>query len=517
MNNIITCALPYVNGNLHVGHFFEATCADIKSRFLKDQKISHYFVAGDDCHGAATTIFCEQNNLDIEEHIQKQHKEHKSSYDYLGIEFCNFSKTNSQLHHQVVNWSIEQIIDNSKKLNVEFFSTKKVLSWFDDEKQQFLPDRYVKGICPHCLAKNQSPEICEFCSKEIIPSTLIEPYSKNNHHKVCLKETTHLILNTTGFYENVVYHKELLHSSIVNKVLDPSNKERSFVDISRDSPYYGIPVTQFTELKNQNYYVWFDAPLGYITFAFEVYLKEKNLIPSKEIYLKFISNLNFEHFIGKDIVYFHTFLWINILRFVDEKIKIEQINTHGWLTFKDKKFSKSDNDAFSLGDFDNQQISALRLYFFSKHDGSIQDIQFDELEVTEIYNRIIVNGLANFYARSVKLLDNNSLKVSINEVDIDANYKKLFRSSNYKKIFELISEDLSELNTHFQDLQLWKSQDKKHIQFNLELLLNKWYKLYQVLTLVCPDLLKNKEEILSLSFLHIASKLKKFINFEKID
>jgi methionyl-tRNA synthetase len=214
MNNIITCALPYANGNLHIGHFFEATCADIKSRHLTHTNSPHFFVSGDDCHGAATTIFCTQNKLDIDSHIENQFLSHKSAYDILKINFHLFSKTNSTLHKKVVNWCIENIQKYQKDNNISLFETRNVLSWFDLTSKQFLPDRYVKGQCPHCNALEQHPEICEKCNKNILAHTLINPISVITKELVHLKNSKHLILSTSSFYSELEKNEHLFHSSI---------------------------------------------------------------------------------------------------------------------------------------------------------------------------------------------------------------------------------------------------------------------------------------------------------------
>ena len=507
MNYILSCALPYANGNLHVGHFFEATAADIKSRYYKHINKPHIFVSGDDCHGAATTLYCHKNNLDIPTHLEKQYLLHKSSYDALKIGFTNFSKTNTKLHHKVVNWCIENILDYGESI----FQTKDVLSWFDSSSEQFLPDRYVKGTCPYCGALEQHPEICEACNKAIVPHELIAPVSVLTQKSVELKLTKHLTLNTKGFYDEVKANASLLHPSIKNKILDASVEPPKYIDISRDSPYYGIDVSAkyFPDIKNQFFYVWFDAPIGYLTFSFEYWLNGQEA--SKSHLNEFLKNLELEHFIGKDIAYFHTFLWFNLLKTSTHgTAQVKKINFHGWLTLNNEKFSKSKGHQFDLSKLSSAQIDALRFYFFSKHDGSIKDTEFSENEIYEFYNRVVVNGLANFYARSIKILEKNDLTITLKNTQLQGKYTELLESGNYKKLYELVQYDLSQLNSDFQARILWKEIDKEKIKSDTQIFLDTWYEIYHVLALVCPSL---KEVEIKGQFLHLANRLEKFSLF----
>lgn len=515
-NYIITTALPYANGNLHIGHFFEAILADIKVRYLKSQNIPCSFISGDDCHGAATTLYCAKNNLDIEQHLYAQYLVHFQSYEKLKIKFDSFSQTNTQLHKQVVNWCIEQLIEFEEKNNKNLFISKDVLSWYDNITEQFLPDRYVVGICPHCQADEQHPEICEVCNKHIIPSELINPVNSLSKNKVELKSSKHLLLNTNDFYKELTNYEHLFHPSIKNKIFDGSLSNQQEIDISRDGPYYGIKIDnpKFKDLTNQYYYVWFDAPIGYLSFSFELWLKDRTA--TKELFKEYCSSVELEHFIGKDIAYFHSFLWINLLKIIVNKevAPIKQLNFHGWITLNNIKLSKSKGDSFNLDKLSSQQIDAIRLYLFSKHDGSISDTELVENDIGKIYNTTIVQNLANFYARLTRILNKDNIKISLESNSNCLEYEQLLLDGNYKKLYESLYEDLKELNSQFQREELWKSDNSRIKEIGSDFLI-RWYKIYNIFTIILPSLEEYRNNILNGEFIHLAKNLENFSLFDK--
>lgn len=512
-NNIITAALPYANGNLHIGHFFEAILADIKVRYLKSQNIPCSFISGDDSHGAATTLYCTKNSLDIESHLRSQHLAHEGSYKQLKVQFDSFSKTNTALHKQVVNWCVEQLIEFEEKNKKQLFAIKDVLSWYDAITEQFLPDRYVKGICPHCQAEEQHPEICEACNKRIVPSELINPVNSLTKNKVELKSSKHLLLNTKDFYKELTNYEHLFHPSIKNKIFDGSLSQQEEIDISRDGPYYGIEINnpKFKELTNQYYYVWFDAPIGYLSFSFELWLK--NRAATKELFLEYCSSVELEHFIGKDIAYFHSFLWINLLKIIVGKdvAPIKQLNFHGWITLNHLKLSKSKGHSFDLSRFDSTQIDAIRLYLFTKHDGSISDTELVESEIAKIYNTTIVQNLANFYARLTRLLNKENIKVELSNNN-SIKYEQFLLDGNYKKLYESLYEDLKELNSQFQREELWKADRDSLNRVGTSLLKN-WYEIYNIFAIILPSLECYREKILDNEFIHLGKNLEAFSLF----
>ena len=497
-NFILTTALPYANGDLHIGHIYEAVLADIKSRTYHQYNKKHLFVSGADCHGSATTLFCQKNNLDIEKHLEKQYNKNLELYNHFNISF-KFSKTNTDLHKFVVNECLDLIWSNRKDLG-NILETREVFGWFDDELNQFLPDRYIKGTCPYCNHIGQV-EICDKCQKKIEDKDLISPVSTISNGKVYLKPNRHLVLNTNNFYENLVKDKEKIPTSIREFVLSNKN-ENGYVDISREKPYYGIEINkEYIDIKDQCFYVWFDAPIAYITFAYEDYLSKNKAIYNSDNFKSFIKTLKFEHIIGKDIIYFHTFLWFNLLRHIVGENIVEKLNVHGWITQNNEKYSKRNGAALDTN-LSSRDVRELRLFFFSKFNGTQTDIELDDKEAKNTYNSLVINKFGNFYTRSVKLLEKHG---SINKQDIVLNDKWLegISESKYKELYSWLDTRINQLNIKFSEAQLWKEEDSNIVREKLEIWLNEWGELFSYLCLIIPEFNKHWSQVNNFEFFYL--------------
>lgn len=503
-NFILTAALPYANGNLHIGHIYEAVLADIKSRLYHKLSIPHTFVCGADSHGSATTIYCQQHNLDIETHLEKQRLRNKAVYEAFDVSF-SFSKTNIQLHHFVVNECVDLIYENQGLLG-DVFSHQDVLSWYDSASEQYLPDRYVKGGCPHCGALNQV-EVCDKCQRLIDSKDLIEPKSVVSDRSVFLKSNKHLVLKTDGFYEFLEEKAQLIPEAIRDFVLNNPNKA-SFIDISREKPYYGIDVDKpYFDVKEQCYYVWFDAPIGYITFAYQEYLAKNGLSADSKTFRRFIQTVTFEHFIGKDIIYFHTFLWFNLLKLITlGKLPVRKINVHGWLVDKERKLSKSSGDCLEPN-ISKREVREYRLFFFSQYSGNQADVNYKIEDVKHIYENLILNKVGNFYSRVVKLAQKYpEIKLSPNP--IPESWLQSIKDGNYKDVYESLETEISLLNSQFQEGAFWKVENPEIIVPALKAFLERWFPILDVLILVIPEFEHFREKALRLESFYLDIRVK---------
>lgn len=491
MNNLIlTTALPYANGDLHIGHIYEAVLADIKSRTYKKYNKEHTFVSGADCHGSATTIFCRKNNINIEDHLTKQYDKNKELYDHFDISF-NFSRTDTLLHKFVVNECLDLIFENKSQLG-NILETRDVLGWFDDELKQFLPDRYIKGTCPYCSCVGQV-EICDKCQKKIEDKDLINPKSTVSNGVVYLKANKHLVLNSEKFYDNLLSDKDKIPASIREFVLSNKN-DNGYIDISREKPYYGIEIHKdYIDVKEQCFYVWFDAPIAYVTFAYENYLLEHKYNESRDDFRKFLKQIKFEHVIGKDIIYFHTFLWFNLLKHIVGKNIVEKINVHGWITQNNDKFSKRNGAALDTN-LSKREVRELRLFFFSKFNGTQTDIEFDDNEVKKTYTTLVVNKFGNFYTRSIKLLEKHG-SIKYKDYTLNSLWLEQIEQGNYRDLYVWLDNQISNLNSKFSDAQLWKEENSALVIENLENWLNQWRELYSYLCLIIPEFSDNLDKI----------------------
>lgn len=502
-NFVLTAALPYANGDLHIGHIYEAVLADIKSRFYKEIGVAHTFVCGADSHGAATTLYCQKHNLDIESHLELQHQRNSAVYKAFDVSF-SFSKTNTPLHHFVVNECVELLFENQKNLG-QVLDIQEVLGWYDINNQQYLPERYVKGTCPYCNELNQV-EICDKCQHHIENKDLINPKSTLSQGNVCLKANPHLVLKTNGFYEFLLANKELIPASIRDFVLSNKN-ENSYIDISREKPYYGIEIDKpYIDIKKQCFYVWFDAPIGYITFAYQEHLKRTNQQASHQDFRDFLKTVKFEHFIGKDIVYFHTYLWFNLLKFICfGNLPIEKINVHGWIVDKEKKLSKSSGDSLSP-EISKRDVREYRLFFFSQYTGTQTDVEYKLDLIKKEYENLVVNKFGNFYSRAVRLASN--LNLSLKKPELKKSWLKDLSSGNYKAVYLELVEEITELNSAFTQRQLWKEEDKDLLEKDLKSFLEQWIILFEVLALIIPEFEPLKEKVLRLEPFHLDVRVK---------
>lgn len=499
MKNFITTALPYANGDLHWGHFFEAVIADIYSKHKKTPLIS-----GDDQHGAAITLFVEKNNLNITEHLDKQYISHSNQYGYLGVEFTYFGKTHSRIHNNLVLHFYNKLKEKGLILK------KKTISWFDIEKEKFLPDRYVRGQCPSCGHENVYPHVCEYCNYYFDASELINPISSLSQSTPVLKETEHFFLNTQSFYQHLALFCDSLniHDSVRKKVLDKSLHELNEIDITRDLPYFGIEVPE----NKLAFYVWFDAPIGYLSFILE-YLANQNPQNSFEDLLPLLSEIEIEHIIGKDITYFHTFFWLNLLRLLDIPLP-KKLHVHGWITQENgEKYSKSQGDKLDLSHFSPEQIDSIRFYFASIYDKSIQDNLFSLQKSYETYNLFIVGKFINIYSRISKLLENKEIRT------VELHKNSIF---NYKNAIEIHLNDfhlkntikdlfswIDQVNIYIQEKQPWKIINENDFIEVCSLALSEFKIISYYIGIICCNL-KKQLDLIDYSYIkhiHLSSKI----------
>lgn len=453
--SFITTALPYANGQLHLGHLFEAIVADI---FHKNNE-NTVFLSGEDQHGAAITIFTKKNGINEESHIAEQYHKHLSQYKDLNIGFDFFGQTHDEFHSEICHLLFNKLYKQGK------IYTSTATSWFDEQENQFLPDRYIRGKCPYCLSPNQYPDICEVCEKHFKAKEIIDPISALSGQSPTLKETTHYFLNTTDYYGNLhkLLIKDILSEPSKNKLLDGSLDNKTELDISRDKPYFGIPIDD-----TQCFYVWFDAPIAYLSFALkwlQNWVTENyGVTLSTNELTKYLSLLKFKHFIGKDIIYFHTYYWLNLLN--DLQVgEVEKIYTHGWLTNDGKKLSKSDGDSFKLVSED--EVDILRYYYFSIYSDDIKDIDFIVKDAQDLYNQVIIGKYINLYSRVSKLIENN--KTIIHNISLSEVYEKWFYENNvikllikqakFKEAHQKFVILLNEINAYIQFKKPWETQD----------------------------------------------------------
>lgn len=499
MNTFITTALPYANGDLHWGHFFEAVISDI---YAKHKKIP--LISGDDQHGAAITLFTEKNKLNIQEHLHKQYLSHLEQYNYLGVDYSYFGQTDNSLHTKLVLYFYEKLKQKG------YIVSQTTTSWYDEINGQFLPDRYVRGQCPCCFANNVYPHVCEHCNQYFSSEQLINPVSTLSNQTPVLKETAHFFLKTEHFYDNLEkFCTQLnIHESVRKKILDKTLSDLNLIDITRDLPYFGINVPY----HNLAFYVWFDAPIGYLSFILEKILQENKSLTFEQG-VEQLQHLQLEHVIGKDITYFHTFFWLNLLQILDIDLP-KKLHVHGWiLQDNGEKYSKSNGDKLDLTQFSTQEIDAIRFYFASIYDKSIQDNTFSFKKAYETYNTFIVGKYINIYSRISKLLEKKSISSvtlsNTSHFDYVVEINKEINDFHLKNLVKLLFSWIDDVNIFIQEQQPWTIENPEQFIHVCYIALSEFKQISDYIGLICPYLDKTLKTIdyTNIKHIHLSSRI----------
>ena len=435
----VTTALPYANGRFHIGHIMEYIQADIWVRFQRMQGNDVNFVGADDAHGAPIMIAAEKAGVTPQQFVADIAAGRKEYLDGFHISFDNWSSTDSPENHDLARQIYRDLRDNPQGSLIE---TKTIEQFFDPEKNMFLPDRYIKGTCPRCGTKDQYGDNCENCSAVYAPTDLINPYSALSGATPVLKSSEHFFFKLSDqrcvdFLEkwtqgNDESGKPRLQPEVANKVKEwfsvrtnPDGTKSEGLgdwDISRDAPYFGIEIP---DAPGKYFYVWLDAPVGYLASL-------KNLLDRRCIeagedglsYSEYMADPALEqyHFIGKDIVTFHTLFWPAMLHFSGRKTP-NNIFVHGFLTVNNgEKMSKSRGTGLdplkylSLG----MNPEWLRYYLAAKLNARNEDIDFNADDFMARVNSDLVGKYINIASRAAGFIGKR-FAGALGEVTADGN------------------------------------------------------------------------------------------------
>lgn len=511
----ITAALPYANGPIHIGHLAGAYVpADIYSRYLKLKGNDVVFICGSDEHGAAIPIRAKKEGVTPQEIIDKYHFMIKDSFLEFGISFDNYSRTSSKIHHETAS-------DFFKKLNQKnIFVEKESEQLYDQKENQFLADRFIEGECPKCGYKEAYGDQCESCGSSLNATDLINPKSKLSGNKPIFKKTKHWFLPLNNFESFLkkwflVDNEKTWKTNVFGQVKSWINEGLKPRAITRDLDW-GIPVP-LDGANDKVLYVWFDAPIGYISATKEWALSNnKNWEP----YWK-DSKTELVHFIGKDNIVFHCIIFPAILKASEEFILPKNVPANEFLNLEGKKISTSKNWAIWLHeylvDFPNMQ-DTLR-YTLTSNAPENKDNDFTWKDFQAKNNNELVAIFGNFINRVVvlthKYYDGNCPDLNLlNEVD----KKVLNEIYNYpKKIGELIETykfreavntliDLARLgNKYLADEEPWKLIKTDDFE-RVKTIMNIALQLSGVLSIICEPFLPNT-----------AIKLRNILNLKSID
>jgi methionyl-tRNA synthetase len=400
----VTTALPYANGKFHIGHIMEYIQADIWVRFQRMQGHMVHFVGADDAHGAPIMIAAEKAGKTPQAFVAAIAAGRKEYLDGFHIQFDNWHSTDSPENTELAQGIYQRLKANG------LIATRTIEQFYDPVKGMFLPDRYIKGECPSCHAKDQYGDACEVCSSVYSPTDLISPYSTLTGAVPELRSSEHFFFKLSD--PNVV---EFLKAWTQDGKLQPEMAKKASEwfeagmadwDISRDAPYFGIEIP---DTPGKYFYVWLDAPIGYLASLknhFDKGQARNHWHPPSRTdasFDDFMADPKVEqvHFIGKDIVYFHTLFWPAMLKFSGRKTP-HQINVHGFITVSGEKMSKSRGTGIdplkylSLG----MNPEWLRYYIAAKLNGKVEDVDFNPDDFVARVNADLIGKYVNIASRA---------------------------------------------------------------------------------------------------------------------
>jgi methionyl-tRNA synthetase len=400
----ITTALPFANGPFHIGHIMEYIQADIWVRFQRMQGRAVHFVGADDTHGAPIMLKAEAEGITPEELVRQIAADRPRYLDGFHLSFDHWHST-----HSPENFELSTQI--YRKLQAaSLIYVKPVEQFFDPVKQMFLPDRYIKGECPVCHTKDQYGDACENCSSVYAPIDLIDPYSTLTGVAPVRKSSDHYFFRLSDpkcieFMKSWLDTPGRLQSSVANKAREwlggSGEQALSDWDISRDAPYFGIPIP---DAPGKFFYVWLDAPIGYLASLKNYFDSGKARAKGEQrSFEQFLAAPDVEqiHFIGKDIIYFHTLFWPAMLHFAQRKVP-DHVYVHGFITLSGAKMSKSRGTGISPLRYLELGLNPewLRYYIAAKLNANVEDIDFNPDDFVARVNSDLVGKYVNIASRT---------------------------------------------------------------------------------------------------------------------
>ena len=407
----VTTALPYANGLFHIGHIMEYIQADIWVRFKRMQGHEVHFVCADDAHGAAIMLKADADGITPQELVAKIAATRKKHLDGFHISFDHWHSTDSPENVELSQDIYRRLRDRVPSL----ITTKPVEQFYDPVKEMFLPDRYIKGECPKCGAKDQHADGCESCGTFNTPTDLKHPYSAVSGATPVRKSSDHFFFRLSDpacveFLKEWTQKPGRLQPEVANKARewlggnanDTSDEGKGLADwdISRDAPYFGIEIP---DAPGKYFYVWLDAPIGYLA-SLKAHLRQKGI--DFDAFLE-SEDVDQYHFIGKDIVYFHTLFWPAMLEFAGPPYKVpDNVFVHGFITASGEKMSKSRGTGVSPDVYLDLGLDPewLRYYIAAKLNAKVEDIDFNPDDFIARVNSDLIGKFVNIASRAATFI-----------------------------------------------------------------------------------------------------------------
>ncbi len=389
---LVTCALPYANGSIHLGHMLEHIQADIWVRYQRMRGHQVHFICADDAHGTPIMLKAQQMGITPEEMIAAVSQEHQADFAGFNISFDNYHSTHSEENRELASLIYTRLKEAGK------ISSRTISQLFDPEKAMFLPDRFVKGTCPKCKSPDQYGDNCDSCGATYSPTELIDPKSAVSGATPVMKDSEHFFFDLPQFetwLAGWVRGSGAIQEEMANKMQEWFESGLQQWDITRDAPYFGFEIPG---APGKYFYVWLDAPIGYMA-SFKNLCNKRGDIDF-DSYWKADSDAELYHFIGKDIAYFHCLFWPSMLEGAGFR-KPTKVNVHGYVTVNGAKMSKSKGTFIKASTYLNHlDPECLRYYYAAKLNSRIDDLDLNLEDFVQRVNADVVNKLVNLASRN---------------------------------------------------------------------------------------------------------------------
>ncbi|MBF8224269.1 methionine--tRNA ligase [Halomonas sp. 328] len=452
---LVTSALPYANGAIHLGHLLEYIQTDIWVRFQKSRGHQCHYVCADDAHGTAIMLRAEQEGITSEALIDRVSQEHQRDFAHFGVAFDNYHSTHSDENRYFSELIYTRLRDKGH------IATRDIEQMYDPVKGLFLADRFIKGTCPKCKTADQYGDNCEACGATYTPAELIDPVSAISGATPEVRSSTHYFFKLpdfAGFLDDWINDGHV-QPQIRNKLMEWFEAGFNEWDISRDAPYFGFEIP---DAPGKYFYVWLDAPIGYLA-SFKNLCDKQGL--DFDAYWQKDSDAEVYHFIGKDIVYFHALFWPAMLHGADLRTPTA-VNCHGFVTVNGAKMSKSRGTfikAATYAEYLNPEY--LRYYFAAKLTSRVDDLDLNLDDFAARVNSDLVGKVVNIASRCagfVKKLGDGRLSAHCAEPERVARFiaagdeiAEQFEAREFGRAMRLIMELADEANTYIAEAEPW--------------------------------------------------------------
>ncbi len=389
---LVTCALPYANGSIHLGHMLEHIQADIWVRYQRMRGHQVHFVCADDAHGTPIMLKAQQLGITPEAMIAAVSEEHQTDFAGFNISFDNYHSTHSDENRELAGLIYGRLKEG------DFIKGRTITQLFDPEKSMFLPDRFVKGTCPKCKSPEQYGDNCDACGATYSPTELIDPKSAVSGATPVMKDSEHFFFDLPQFetwLAGWVRGSGAIQEEMANKMQEWFESGLQQWDITRDAPYFGFEIPG---APGKYFYVWLDAPIGYMA-SFKNLCNKRGDIDF-DSYWKKDSTAELYHFIGKDIAYFHCLFWPAMLEGAGFR-QPTKVNVHGYVTVNGAKMSKSKGTFIKASTYlKHLDPECLRYYYAAKLNSRIDDLDLNLEDFVQRVNADVVNKLVNLASRN---------------------------------------------------------------------------------------------------------------------